>query len=49
LLHASLLLRVVADLAGLVELRKWGGLLNEVAILVFLTLTIVSVARGMRK
>lgn len=36
LLHGSLLLRIVGDLAGWFELRRWGGLLNAAAILLFL-------------
>lgn len=36
LLHASLLLRVGADLAGWFEGRLWGGLFNAVALLLFL-------------
>jgi hypothetical protein len=39
LLHASLLLRVLGDLAAWPELRRWGGLLNAVAVLLFLLLT----------
>ncbi len=39
LLHASLLLRVVGDLAGSVPARQWGGLLNVVALLLFLANT----------
>lgn len=39
LLHLSLLLRVAGDLASLQTVRQWGGLLNEVAILLFLVLT----------
>jgi hypothetical protein len=39
LLHASLLLRTVGDLAPLLEARRWGGLLNAVAILLFILLT----------
>jgi hypothetical protein len=35
-LHAGLLLRVAGDLAGLPALRQWGGLLNVIAILLFL-------------
>jgi hypothetical protein len=35
LLHASLLVRVAGDLAGLHDLRQWGGLLNEAAVVVF--------------
>ena len=41
LLHASLLMRVTGDLAGLAQLRLWGGLLNGVALLLFLISTLV--------
>jgi hypothetical protein len=43
LLHLSLVVRVVGDLANLIPVRKWGGLLNEVAILLFLALTVYSI------
>lgn len=46
LLHLSLVMRITGDLAGLVEIRKWGGLLNEVAILLFLGMTIFAVFSG---
>lgn len=46
LLHFSLLLRVTGDLTNQVELRKFGGLLNEVAILMFLGMTVFSVLRS---
>jgi hypothetical protein len=46
LLHASLALRVAADLAGLIVLRRWGGLLNGVALLLFLGVTIVALRKG---
>ncbi len=46
LLHLSLLLRVTGDLTNQVDIRKWGGLLNEVAILMFLGMTIFSVLRS---
>jgi len=36
LLHAALLLRVIGDLALQSNLRQWGGMLNGVAILLFL-------------
>jgi hypothetical protein len=36
LLHGSLLLRLGGDLAGVHELRLWGGLFNALAILLFL-------------
>ncbi|MBE7534342.1 MAG: hypothetical protein HS124_01235 [Anaerolineales bacterium] len=45
LLHASLLLRVAADLTNQVELRRVGGLLNEVAIVLFLAMTVYSVVK----
>ena len=44
LLHLSLLLRVGGDLAGMGALRQWGGLLNVVAVLLFLANTVASVA-----
>jgi hypothetical protein len=37
LLHASLLLRVVGDLAGWWPGRQWGGLFNAIAVLLFLS------------
>jgi hypothetical protein len=46
LLHFSLLLRIIADLTNLLELRRWGGLLNAVSILLFLGMTIFSIARS---
>jgi hypothetical protein len=46
LLHFSLALRLTGDLANLVDLRKWGGLLNEVAILLFLGLTVFAIVKG---
>ena len=48
LLHFSLLLRVSGDLTLQLEIRRWGGLLNEVAILIFLGLTVYSIV-GKRK
>jgi hypothetical protein len=36
LLHASLLLRVVGDLQGWWSARQWGGLLNALAVLLFM-------------
>ncbi|HEX9117256.1 MAG TPA: hypothetical protein VGA61_14400 [Anaerolineae bacterium] len=38
LLHLSLALRVASDLLGLFTVRQWGGMLNVVAILAFLSL-----------
>jgi hypothetical protein len=46
LLHLSLVIRIVGDLADWVEIRKLGGLLNEIAILLFLGLTIYSILKG---
>lgn len=40
LLHASLVLRMVGDLAGWLPGRQWGGLLNVVALLLFLANTV---------
>lgn len=47
LLHASLALRVLADYASFHTLRMWGGLLNEVAILLFIGMTVYSVRRSL--
>jgi len=47
LLHASLVLRVFADYANLHSLRMWGGLLNEVAILLFIGMTVYSVRKSL--
>lgn len=49
LLHLSLLLRVIGDLTLESGIRKWGGLLNEVAIVLFLCVTIYSIVRGIKK
>ncbi len=43
LLHAALLLRVIGDLTAQTSLRQWGGLLNAVAILLFVGNTIWAV------
>ena len=43
LLHLSMIVRVVGDLVLNIPLRKWGGLLNEVAIFLFLALTVYSI------
>ena len=48
LLHLSLALRVVSDLMNWTQARMWGGLLNEIAILIFLGMTIYSVRKGMK-
>ena len=47
LLHVSLALRVFADYANLYVLRMWGGMLNEVAILFFIGMTVYSVRKGL--
>lgn len=46
LLHLSLLLRVGGDLAGWLPARHWGGLLNVVAILLFIANTVRAVRQG---
>ncbi len=46
LLHASLALRVAADLAGLIVLRRWGGMLNGIALLLFLVVTVLALRKG---
>ncbi len=49
LLTLSLIMRITGDLAGMYWLRKWGGLLNATAILIFIILTawvIIQVKRG---
>ncbi len=40
LLHFSLLLRLIADIAPLPVLRRWSGLINEIAILLFLAIMV---------
>ena len=49
LLHASLLLRVMADLALWLPLRQWGGLLNAAALVLFLLNTGYAIASQMRR
>jgi hypothetical protein len=46
LLHLSLILRIAGDLAQLPALRSWGGLLNGIAVLLFLANTIIVVTRN---
>jgi len=46
LLHGSLVLRILGDLFGQMDIRKVGGLLNEVAILLFLGMTVYSIVKG---
>jgi hypothetical protein len=47
-LHASLLVRIAGDVLMLPELRNLGGLLNAVALVLFILSTISSVVRGFR-
>lgn len=49
LLHLSLLLRLSGDLMLWLPLRQWGGLLNVVAILLFMANTVQSVHRSIRQ
>ncbi len=42
LLHSALLVRVVGDVAGMLVWRRWGGLMNALAILIFLGVTVVT-------
>jgi hypothetical protein len=39
LLHVGLVMRVVGDLAGVAPLRAWGGLVNAIAILLFIAVS----------
>jgi hypothetical protein len=48
LLHISLFLRVLGDFANWYALRMWGGLFNEVAILLFLGMTVYSVRKSLK-
>ena len=48
LLHASLALRVFGDLATVWPARRWGGLLNALAVVVFLANTVRAVGRARR-
>jgi hypothetical protein len=47
LLHTSLTTRVVADYGNWHVLRMWSGLLNEVAILLFIAMTFLSIRRSL--
>lgn len=49
LLHFSLVLRILADLLLWVSLRRWGGMLNEVAVILFLLVTAVAVIQGKKR
>jgi hypothetical protein len=46
LLYFSLLVRVVGDISAWMLLRKWGGLLNVLALLLFLINNVRAVRRG---
>lgn len=46
LLHLSLILRVAGDLTVSMSLRRWGGLLNETAIVLFLLITGIVIRRS---
>lgn len=46
LLHTSLLVRIFGDLSNQPDIRRWGGLLNEVALLFFLTATVHAIANA---
>src|SRR5690606_33345222 len=48
-LHGSLILRIAGDLAGLPGLRRWGGMLNAVAIVAFLVGAVASVLSEKRR
>lgn len=45
LLHLSLLVRIAGDLFALPDVRRWGGMFNALALLLFLGNTLVSVLR----
>lgn len=49
LLHIGLIGRLLGDVAGIVLLRQWGGLLNVVAILLFLVVTVVTTHAEQRR
>jgi hypothetical protein len=48
LMQLGLIMRVIGDLANLLELRRWGGLINGVAILWFLLQVIFLAVRARR-
>ncbi|MCS7287565.1 MAG: hypothetical protein NZ699_00380 [Roseiflexus sp.] len=48
LLHLSLLVRIGGDLMGSGDMRRWGGMLNAVAIVLFLGSTALSIWQGRR-
>lgn len=48
LLHVSLIVRMVGDLGSQLSLRQWGGMLNVIAILLFIGNTLYAVLRDRR-
>ncbi len=48
LLHVSLIVRLVGDLGNWITIRQWGGMLNVIAILIFLASTIYAVVTHRR-
>lgn len=48
LLHGSLVLRISGDLGTMFGLRQWGGMLNVIAILMFLAITMTVIYRANR-
>jgi hypothetical protein len=48
LLHVSLLMRIGANHGGWLAGRQWGGLLNEVALVLFIVVMVAAVWRGNR-
>ncbi len=48
LLHVSLALRALGDLAFSLSIRQWGAMLNVIAILLFLFVTIATIAQSAR-
>jgi hypothetical protein len=49
LLHLSLGIRLLGDLTQQHDIRRWGGFLNEVAILFFLGITIYSIVKDRKQ
>jgi hypothetical protein len=47
-LHVSLLIRLAGDATGSVTAWRWGGVLNEVAIVAFLAIAVLSTMRARR-
>jgi len=49
LLHLSLMIRIIGDLLVFMPLRMWGGLLNGIAILIFLIVTAYSITTSKKE